>query len=235
MPRSLSELLARIDARSVRERLLVAAVTLAILFLGVDLLLIEPATRALESERAALAQLEQERLALEPQLAQLEAALAVDPDAENRRLQQQLQAELQGVDAELEQRFGQLIGPEAMSRVLQDLLQKNARLTLLRIESEPATPVAGQGAEEAKAASGDARDAGGEAELETRVPLLYRHAVQIEFEGDYLSALAYLKAVEGLPWRFYWDRIEILTVKYPTATIRARLFTLSVHEGWIGV
>lgn len=221
----ITQMLVRLDARTVRERLLIGAVALVVLFVAMDLLLLTPTGNALKADRDAVQRLGQQTRTLEAQVAQLQAALAVDPDAENRRTLAQLQQQVQGLDAELEQRLVQLIGPEEMARVLQDLLRREVRLTLHRIESEP--PVA--------ATDVIATEEQPEADAPTQVPTLYRHAVQVEFEGDYLSALAYLKAVEGLPWRFYWDRVEILSQDYPKARIRLRLFTLSVSEGWIGV
>jgi MSHA biogenesis protein MshJ len=45
----------------------------------------------------------------------------------------------------------------------------------------------------------------------------------------------YLETIEALPWRLFWDRIEVETLEYPQASIRLRAYTLSFAEGWIGV
>ena len=64
---------------------------------------------------------------------------------------------------------------------------------------------------------------------------IYRHGLQIEFKGSYLSTLEYLKALDALPWNFYWDVLELNVDKYPVSTIVITVHTLSFHEGWIGV
>ena len=59
--------------------------------------------------------------------------------------------------------------------------------------------------------------------------------LQIEFKGSYLSTLEYLQALNKLPWKFYWDSLELKVDKYPVSTIVITVHTLSFHEGWIGV
>ena len=64
---------------------------------------------------------------------------------------------------------------------------------------------------------------------------MYRHGLQLELEGSYLATLAYLKALQALPWEFYWDEVRLQVDKYPTAKITIVVHTLSLTEGWIGV
>ena len=57
----------------------------------------------------------------------------------------------------------------------------------------------------------------------------------LTLEGSYLDCLAYLQAVERLPWHLYWSRIEFKEDDYPRNAIMLELRTLSLDKEWIGV
>jgi len=113
-----------------------------------------------------------------------------------------------------------LIEPKQMAKVLEVVLAQNTDLKLQRVQSlgaEPLSPIKAKEGEEAETLG------------------IYRHGLQIEFKGSYLSTLKYLKALDKLPWNFYWDVLELNVDKYPVSTIVITVHTLSFHEGWIGV
>ena len=39
----------------------------------------------------------------------------------------------------------------------------------------------------------------------------------IKFQGDYFSTMNYLQAIESLPWRISWDRLEYKVIEYPNS------------------
>lgn len=214
----------RLDGLTLRERALVGLAAALALGLSLHGLLIAPTERALRQEREGLAAARARLAALQAQLDQVRAGLAADPEAELRAQLEALREQIRSADARLEQASVQLITPEQMVRVLQDLIRQNRSLTLVSVVSEPARPltVEGAAAEAAGRQEGDA-------------PTVFRHDLRIEFRGDYLSALEYLRAVEALPWRIFWDRIEMRVEDYPQVHIRLRTHTLSLEEGWLGV
>jgi MSHA biogenesis protein MshJ len=44
-----------------------------------------------------------------------------------------------------------------------------------------------------------------------------------------------MRKLEKLPWRFYWQGVEIETKKYPKNIITLEVYTLGFREGLIGV
>jgi MSHA biogenesis protein MshJ len=107
----------------------------------------------------------------------------------------------------------ELIGPGEMARVLQGMLQKQDNLRLIRIQNvapEALTRINGD-------------------EI-----IFYKHGLEIEFEGGYFAALEYLEQIEDLPWRFYWQVLELEVLEYPRNRIRLEVSTLSPHMEWIG-
>ncbi len=63
----------------------------------------------------------------------------------------------------------------------------------------------------------------------------YLHPVELVIEGRYLDIVAYLHALEGLPWHFYWRVLELETKQYPLNRVRIELSTVSLDKEWIGV
>lgn len=115
-----------------------------------------------------------------------------------------------------------LVDEEQMRFVLEDLIRRQDGLSVVSVSNLPAQSLF----EDAAETEGSEGDTG---------PELYRHGVQLILEGSYLDALAYLEAVEALPWRFFWSRVEIEVDEYPRNRIVIELSTLSLAEEWIGV
>ncbi len=211
---------ARIDARTRRERLLLAASVLLVV-----LMLWEFTLRAPLSQQRTRAEQQAERLSdqtaelrttiddVEEQLAEARAG------GEASRLER-LRKRLDAVDSRLEARTQRLISPEQMVDVLRNMIAGDEALTLVALRNEPVEPII----EEER---GDAD--------EGAVPRVYRHGVEVTVEGEYFAVLAYLQRLEGLDWAFQWRRLEIERVDYPRARATLSLATLSLAEDWIGV
>lgn len=219
-----SDLLARIDALSLKERvLLLAAVLAVVLFLWQRGLM-----RPLEARQAALAaQMSQTRTAtasLNRQGAKIVAASATDPDAATRAELAAVRTQITAADRRLGDLTRRLIKPKQMPQVLEAVLQKTQGLKLIALQGlgvkplvEPAAPVKGKQAETVPAVG------------------VYRHGMRIEFEGGYLQTLAYLRELEGLPWGFFWEGMSFKVEGYPHARGSITVYTLSLDQSWIGV
>lgn len=212
-------LAARIDALSLRERGMLAAALVAVL-LGVwSTLVLTPHEARSKQNAQQVQQLEAELVALDAQVQGILARANSDPNAPLRERQQELRDALARLDAAIQAKTGDFIPPERMGRLLEDLLNAQAGLKLLRLESLPPEPVRIDG------------EAGGEA---TAVPV-YRHGLVLEFAGDYRGTLEFLQAVEKLPWRVFWEALDYEVQQYPQARVRLILRTLSGREDWIRV
>ncbi|GAB4350701.1 MAG: MSHA biogenesis protein MshJ [Gammaproteobacteria bacterium] len=207
-------------ARARRERWLIYAVVVVLVFAVGDAIWLSPLQRELSSERV---QLDNERSAIEAlqvEIAQLTAQLESDP---NRALREQiavLKREHKALDAELHKLTVGLIQPAEMTRVLRAMLSDEQGLKLLKLANLPGEPVMLPGT---KASDTDSR------------PYLYRHRLEMIVEGGYLDAVRYLRRLEALDWTFYWDGLELVVERYPKTRVTIRLSTLGLREGWIGV
>ena len=211
-----------LDKRSLRERVLLLAVVLVLGGFAADALFFHPQgikRRQLHEQitatNTAVAELNRQTDAIKVRAQH-------DPDRESRARQQQLQMELDQLDGQLKALTVDLISPREMAEVLRELLTRQAGMKLVRLENLPPTELLPASEEDAEV-NGEER------------PNLYRHPVHIVISGTYLQALDYLRDLEKLPRKLFWDNLEIVVGDYPQAEISLTVYTLSVRKGWIGV
>ncbi|SHJ78744.1 MSHA biogenesis protein MshJ [Malonomonas rubra DSM 5091] len=217
---SIKDLLQWYESRPLRERVMLLICLLVVLFFIWDTLVMNNLSVRRKDLQKQSQQLKNEITQLEARQQIAEGRKGYDPDRENRLKLEQLQQELKENRQQLESNIDSLISPQDMAELLKELLQKQAKLTLHKLENQPA---------EALSLGGATADA--DVDLG---PVLYRHRLQLEFSGDYLATLEYLKKLEQLPRKLVWEDLEIKTQTYPRAYVRLSVYTLSMDRGWIG-
>lgn len=225
------ELPSRFDALSVRERGMILVLVLATLGGAWFNLFWYPQSVQQRQVGEKIGTLEGQIKLLDTRLAGLVKQAAQDPNVKIREELQQLKRFIAEMEGQIKGTTAALIEPREMAHLLESMLLSNESLRLVRLNTL-----------QTEALMGGKRDEAGNGvapvfEDPARVAEknIYRHAFVIEFEGSYLAVLNYLKALEALPGRFFWDGIELAVTDYPTARVTLRLHTLSLSEGWIGV
>ena len=152
----------------------------------------------------------------------LQKSMEKDPDLENKEKLAQYIKDGKQLDAQLAKTSTQIISPQEMVKLLEQMLKNQSGLKFISLKNKPATPEFTEVNNK-------------EASKKEGVSSIYRHSVVLRVEGSYHSALAYMQKLEKLPWRFYWQGVEIETTKYPTSIITLEVYTLGFREGLIGV
>ena len=209
----LKPLQATVDNMSLRERLLVFVTGLMLLGSVWYLGLMQPLDQQAKNNRSEIASL-RERIDIYNQSLEVEVLQISSTGTGELEKLLRIQGRLDEINERLGGYVAELIDPAQMSHVLQGLLNKQSKLRLIRVRN--LSP-------EALSASTDA--------LTTT---FYRHGLEIEFEGSYLACLEYLQEIEELPWRFYWQLLDIEVLEYPRNRIRLEVSTLSPDVEWIG-
>ncbi|MCK5387011.1 MAG: type II secretion system protein M [Gammaproteobacteria bacterium] len=217
---SMQSLFEKFNALNERERLSVMLLSVvAIIIIFVELI-ISPLNQKYDVIDKQIVSLTTQTKQLESQVTILKSKRSHDPDFQEKQKIKLLDEQITNLNVRLKEKMHGLIEPKQMAKVLEVVLAQNTDLKLQRVQSlgaEPLSPI--------KAKEGE----------ETETLGIYRHGLQIEFKGSYLSTLKYLKALDELPWNFYWDVLELNVDKYPVSSIVITVHTLSFHEGWIGV
>ncbi len=212
-PHKLKAVFDRIDSMSIRERILVAGTTLAVVWAVWDALFMQP-LQALEQARQNQVE------SLSSQVADLNRSIQLmatgqPSDAESaRRLElESLREEIATLEQRVGERTANLVAPGEMASVLGALLERSSDLEFVGVAALPPQPVGGVAGS----------------------PPIYRHGVTLRVRGNYLDALRYLQAIERLQWRFFWDSVEVVVDQHPVSDIRITVFTLGEGEAVIGV
>ena len=226
MQLSMQQVTDKYAALSLRERIIVGVAMIVAVVVIWLMLVRDPLNAGNSQAREAINKLQTQIAALAQQQNELLRQQRQDPNAELQQRVDKLRAALDSVEQTLRKRFSGLVDPQQMADVLEDLLIKNQRLELVRIESLPS---------EALISAGAVPETNSDASANEARVAVYRHGVQIQFRGSYLATLDYLRAIEQLPWDFYWEALRLQVEDYPKASVTITVHTLSLKRGWIGV
>jgi MSHA biogenesis protein MshJ len=212
LPAALDGMVARFDKLSLRERLLLFAGLLAIV---ITLWQAQFMDRLNAQETALTSELTSLQESVATMSRATEAVVAADPTSLALKRLQERQKSLDAINAKLAAESAGLIPPAQMAQVIHDVLKHQQGLALVSLKNLPVKTLVS----DPKAADNGP----------------YLHPVELVIEGRYLDIVAYLHALEGLPWHFYWRVLQLETKTYPLNRVRIELSTVSLDKEWIGV
>lgn len=221
-----AELVAKLDAMAQRERVLVFLAVLAVLLFIPFQFVIDPALGAIKGLKAQSATSQAAIAALEPQLRELQARIAVNPDDEIRSRLAAIDAELAGIDASLARMQSGLVEPARMTEVVRTLVARHPRLQVVALRTLPAAPLVERPAEGSSPAGSPPAAPRGEAGL-------YKHGLELTLEGRYSDLMDYAAQLEGMPTRVLWSRTRIDATGYPKVRMTLTVFTLGLDRTWL--
>ena len=237
---------ARIDALSVRERVMIALAGAASIVFLVYFGLIDPANARERTLQATIAEQRSRLAAIDVEVAQKQSAALADPDADVRKRLVTLTADNQALRGSLRATQKALVPPARMSTLLGQMVQQNSRLRLVSLKTlAPAGTTDGNFAETpvegaapvlpVTALTTRPPGAAAPAADEPAQPLLYRHGVQVVLQGAYADMVAYMEALERMPAQVFWGRAVLDATEHDKATLTLTLYTLSLDEKWIAL
>lgn len=151
----------------------------------------------------------------EQQISLYQQRLAQDPDADYQNRLALLNDELVKVDSELEAEMVDMVPADYMPTVLANMLSKGKGIKLISFSSIAPVALLQVGEEEKMN--------------------LYSHGIKLTLEGDYFSVLRFMQAVEAMPDKLYWKRLDYQVSQHPKAEVELELYTLSINKDFISV
>ena len=207
----------RLDAMSLRERVLIFLAVAVVIVAIADSALFDPISRRQKVNSQRIHQQEDEIHTMQGQVqAYAQARTGDDANAKRQRLEKR-RLELAALDRELAAKRSELMPPERMAKMLYEIVKRNPDIELVSLRSLPSTGLA----QSLTAILGS----GGLA--------LYRHGIEITVSGSYLKMLAYVGQLERLPAKIMWGNMELQAAAYPAVTLKITLYTLSPEKTWL--
>ncbi len=222
----LDALRAWVETRSSRERWILLLGSGVAVYAFVALTLLNPVLVKRRDLAHDMSQLEQDLQALQQRAAGAAVDASRSPRAHYDGRRAQLESELRRLQAELDARNAGLVTPEQARRLLEELLEAEEDLDLVSLTTLEPRPISDEPAANAGAA--------GETDP-AEDPVLYRHDVRVELEGDYFATLHYLRALEEKASGLVLDELDYEVQRHPRARVTLVVYTLSFERAWIGV
>jgi MSHA biogenesis protein MshJ len=205
----------RIDALTLRERVLIFIAAALVLVAFVYLGLIAPLMEKDKRLSREVARRQTELAMLQTQLQAMARTGEMRPDDANRAKLEGLQRDIAQLDQQIAEAASRFTSPRHMRDVLQQVLARNSRLQLVDLKTLPV-------------------DLFGNSDARGPRPI-YRHAFELTVSGAYLDLYAYLRQLEGLPTRLYWRKADLAAGDYPKAVLKLTVYTLSFDRSWMSV
>ena len=205
MHTAIQQLAERIDGLVLRQRIMLLLAGLALLFLVGDTLAIQPALQQQKVLRQAITDW-QLRLDI---LRERTGLLGEDPDSGTRSGHADMLARLARLDTRINDQLGGLLAPEQAVEVLKQVLQQEKDLKLLEVTAV-SMPLAGDDPPESEPSAAS----------------IGRYHIELRLQGDYLATLRYLRALENLSWKFFWESVEFEVTSHPQAWTTLAIYTL---------
>jgi MSHA biogenesis protein MshJ len=229
---------AKMEAATLRERVLIFAAAAAVLIGLLNFTLIEPELAKQRRLSREVAQRQGEIKSMQEQLQKLALARQADPDQANRRQLEALRGQIAELDAKLNEEQRKFAPPERIGALLEELLARNRRLQLVDMRTLPVAALDSSGVPQkpaAAAAEKPAADKGATGRPAVPGPggPIYRHGVEITVTGNYLDLLAYLRDLEKLPNQMYWGKLDLSVPAHPQTILKLSVYTLSLDLAWL--
>lgn len=217
------------NARSLRERALMAVGIAALLVLLLDTLLLSP----LDVQRKRLsAQLSEARTTIKAgELIIAAKSGQADPDELKRRYRDELRKQIAEIDTKLQGLQKQLVPPDQVAKLLEGVLKNERGLTLVSLRKLQVQRYQTSGAP-AQLAGGAAKPAAGNGAADRSI---YQHSFEVSVEGSYAELYGYLTRLEALPWQLFWGKVTLDAAEHPKLRLTLTLHTLSLHKVWLVV
>jgi len=215
-----NKIMSRIDATSLRERVLLFVALAVVLIAIADSLVISPIAERERKLRAAIAGYQAELDTAENYIRNMVNSRGADPDAPNRVRHQSLLDQIARIDVQIAKEQERFTSPERMRSVLEETLRATPGVQLVQLKSVPIETLAEM-----------APVPGGAGGVRTRI---YRHGFELTVGGGYFDLYAYLRHLERMP-RIYWGKADYAVRGYPNATLKLTVYTLSLDRTWIQV
>jgi MSHA biogenesis protein MshJ len=238
MKQEVQKIVKKIDALTLRERVILFVTAVLGLVLLLNWLVLEP---QFLKQRKLAEQIKQEQItiaALDATIQQRLKARNDDPDAADRARLADLKQQVKQAQSGLLDMQKGLVSPDRMASLLEDILKRNGGLHLVSLKT---LPVAGltdalAGSEKDGKASAGGRAAPNQPNNPSLADgAIYKHGVEITMQGNYLDMLAYMRELESMPWQLFWGKAAFAVDEYPTATLKLTLYTLSLDKKWLNL
>ncbi|MDP3086889.1 MAG: MSHA biogenesis protein MshJ [Methylotenera sp.] len=227
----------KFDALNKRERWLVFGASTFVAYSLVNALFLSPVLAKKKILSGEVSADQAQIQALQQQITVMNSQEIIDPDAQNKQLIANLQANIQSIDSKLEGMQSSLISPDKIPELLRSLLKKNGKLKLIELKTMPATGLleSPQAQNNTTTTSPEFPETAPSIINKTIDGIAFKHGVEITVEGRYLDLLDYVSQLENTSWHILWSKAALTTEHPPVSQLKLTVYTLSLDKTWLSI
>ncbi|MDD4911373.1 MAG: agglutinin biogenesis protein [Sideroxydans sp.] len=218
-------MVSKVDAMSIRERVLIFAALAFGLVSVINTFLLDPLLAEQRSMSSKMQQQQEKMKEIQAQLDGLLEAKRADEFAPQRQRILEIKDGLARGDVYLKETQDKLVSPDRMAHLLEQVLGKNIHLQLVGLETLPVSLLIEPAVTDDKVVE----------VVDGQDRQIYKHGVRMTVRGSYVDILQYLNALEALPTQMFWGMATMKVVQYPNAELTLTLYTLSLDKTWLQV
>ena len=211
-----------IDSRSLRERIFILLVLIAVACTMVHFAVSKPLSAYQTKLQQKLSTSQTNISTLQMKSEAMLTKTRQDPNAPNRRRLAELTKQINAVDAPMAELMKSLVSPKEMTSLVKAVLSNHHQLNVVSLENLPPKALTNQIPDK----KSDPKN--------TTTPL-YKHGLRIKFKGSFRDIVGFFADLEQLSWKVLWDKADIETEAYPESIATITVYTLSTDKAWISL
>jgi len=220
LPDKIKKWILLIDQFSVRERILILLTSLAIIYFSWRSLVFDHLVNSKQQVASTALRLKRQIFNLQGQITEVSSSLNLDPIIRLEEKIEDIQKQNDALQNKLSKMTEGLISPKEMTELLKNILDKHKSLNIINVENIKATPIFGL--DDDKKVIKDAK-----------IFQVYKHGIELTVSGTFFQLRDFLEEAEKLPWKMLWEELEYTVNKYPIATIKIVIKTLSLDANLV--
>lgn len=189
----------------------VVLVSLHVVIAGILLMgLLEPMWKSALSHSEQAALMEGKVTRMESYLQRLENESIIDPDLPVKEEIARLEEQKDNLNDRIYDVANTLVTPKQMPDMLGNILTETESMRIQNLQNQPSENIV--------------------FENHFSDVHLFKHGVKVEMTTDYVSLLDYLKKLDAMPWKLYWENLDFDVKNYPEGKLNIDIYTLSTTE-----
>ncbi|HCM05170.1 MAG TPA: hypothetical protein DIC30_04070 [Oceanospirillales bacterium] len=215
---------------SARERKIILVTVLSLLSLIVYVLAIEPLIVEYKSLAVKSNSLQDKNRLIETQLKLTLERKYQDPNIQLGKDIERLENKSLSLDEDIGRLTKALVAPKQMVQLLENVLKSDKKMKLISFVNLPKEDV-----ELVSDMTPAKINTETKLNSSTSEGLIYKHAFEIEMKSTYDSMVGYLKRIDKLPWKIFWQDLRYEAGTYPYGVLKIKIYTLSTSKEVLGV
>lgn len=213
----------KIEALKFRERLLLTAALLAVIYVTWQPLVVEKIAHNKNELEAEQRSAELNITALQQEYDNLIQTIDASKVTTITERINKLRNFNKSLEAEIIKYTEKLIPPNKILNVLHEILRDSNSVKIVKLTNLPESPLFKNLSAESS-----------HGETVTGTLDIFKHGISIELNGKFFDIMEFLYKLEQLKWNLLWDGLEYEVKEYPIANVKLALYTLSLSSDWLG-